>query len=1541
MKKFLSIIALLIATCPLFGQATTGFHRVDVALTRASSGVDAQIVPYATVTVTDTATGAAATIYYDPLLSNVISPSVVTADSGGNYGYYIALSYCVTETITSPGQGTKTITNICNNGGGGGSGTVSGQAAGVVPLATAPTIIGAQSHLNENTAGFDTFTQPVVMPESITELSPVIDIRALGAVPDGSTPIDTALQEAVNECIGFGSTPSGQSCEILLPCNGQGCFLQNPSAITFFNNTKIHLQGNLVTRTSIGYQNAGVYWEGDGELSSQIIGPLAYGTLGTNITSTNTPVAISPSFAASPYGYCGPGPVYQACSVANDLPTNAFITIGAPISCTISSITRTANAVKAVVSGAAGSCRIPQGTPITVSGVTDSSFNINQTSLVANGTGLNGDIGEYVTNTFTWDQTGSNGSSSGGTIIGMNEDKFETVRILDPSTCGATSGQICVATNFTHASTDFFGEGVFGPRSTSGTTVKDLSIESRAGMAVWYEGMYNFTFDGAEIVATSPANAPYTSSALELDSTGQGIIRNTKLTNPSLFGAPPTNAGPPFYPYGLHCTQLGSYRNPSGDGACGFLTIDNPKDYLYGGIKVDTDNLGVRIAATFTVLGEIGESIASNFFQIDNRQGNAPVVTVLSLNQQDFINQNCLVGYTDQNDAAGATTFYGTPFLPGCVRNKYYSGQTEVHNANNDSLTLGNGVPVGIFTDSGQIKTEVINEGASLGPSVIPFSTFTLAVPGSCTGGSCTINTGIRGPDGSSSGSGSGIEIINTAGSSVSIYGAGPSKTTATYAGDWVLYGCWVRPGSGQNQLSSFWGGTSVTLLGSSGDTFTQGNGDTSLLFPFDITLFNDWWHPVVGLATFLTGNSTPHALTVQEWPGSAVGLGNQFAGCWGAFIPGPNNPAYDGKTTIDMLEAARQDLYHGLVPGGYTGGTGHAATLEQIDATGFNILNAASGAVTPILPITSLTTIGTSGASTLVAGVLNIPNYSGGGVSPGSGYALPAYPSGSSSTVSPSNITTDATGNNLIVPGNTTVTGNVNTSSIYEVSGTQIATGNLGDWTNAGVVNGDCAIWASGTSKWTPGSCTSGGSVASFSGDGNLINNSASTGAVTVTLATAGAHKWWGNNTGSTAAPGYETIGTGDLPTIPIAGGGTNATTATAGSIPNATSSSASSWTKTPTLGASGTVGTIAFGNATSGTVTLGTVAGALGSVTASLPANSGTIAETNLAETFSALQTFSAGINLSGATSPLEVGGSAGTSGQCLTSAGASTTPTWSACSSATINAASQYSPTYYSAAGSASTLSGVAPFNGIQYDSTTGAPAAATASQVVTVIGSTAVTNANNVETAVSTSNAAYSILSVPTTSGYQQPVTVASFTINPQTGAVNFPTSLSIGTSPPSPCGGTGTGCITLKEAGTAGTPTSTLDYCRADSTSHGFMCSINGGAEFFSAMNVAASVSNAITSATGGSGTGTVTCLTASCTNLRGTYSVAGGTFTTGNLLVLVWPTTTNAYSCIVSQNGGVATYGIGHSVATATGMNITAGISVLGVTVTFDYACIQ
>ena len=65
--------------------------------------------------------------------------------------------------------------------------------------------------------------------------------------------------------------------------------------------------------------------------------------------------------------------------------------------------------------------------------------------------------------------------------------------------------------------------------------------------------------------------------------------------------------------------------------------------------------------------------------------------------------------------------------------------------------------------------------------------------------------------------------------------------------------------------------------------------------------------------------------------------------------------------------------------------------------------------------------------------------------------------------------------------------------------------------------------------------------------------------------------------------------------------------------------------------LGSSGVPGSASFGNTSSGTVKLQPVSGALGTVTAQLPANSGIIAETNLAQTWTGLQSF-AEINATG---------------------------------------------------------------------------------------------------------------------------------------------------------------------------------------------------------------------------------------------------------------------------------------------------------------------
>lgn len=115
------------------------------------------------------------------------------------------------------------------------------------------------------------------------------------------------------------------------------------------------------------------------------------------------------------------------------------------------------------------------------------------------------------------------------------------------------------------------------------------------------------------------------------------------------------------------------------------------------------------------------------------------------------------------------------------------------------------------------------------------------------------------------------------------------------------------------------------------------------------------------------------------------------------------------------------------------------------------------------------------------------------------------------------------------------------------------------------------------------------------------------------------------GPSSGAAAAPTFRALVVADLPTVTVPFGGTGRTTltnhgllvgaaaaaitqlaaASVGTLLTGQGASADpSFSTTPTLGASGTLGSLTFGNATSGTVTVQPVTGALGSVTLSLPA-------------------------------------------------------------------------------------------------------------------------------------------------------------------------------------------------------------------------------------------------------------------------------------------------------------------------------------------------
>jgi hypothetical protein len=97
-------------------------------------------------------------------------------------------------------------------------------------------------------------------------------------------------------------------------------------------------------------------------------------------------------------------------------------------------------------------------------------------------------------------------------------------------------------------------------------------------------------------------------------------------------------------------------------------------------------------------------------------------------------------------------------------------------------------------------------------------------------------------------------------------------------------------------------------------------------------------------------------------------------------------------------------------------------------------------------------------------------------------------------------------------------------------------------------------------------------------------------------------------------------------------------------------------------------------------------------------------------------------------------------------------------------------------------------------------------------------------------------ALTLINAPTGSG---PVvlstgpTIASPTI---TGNMTISGSVSVGGSAPT-CGTGVTGCVPMGEASTPLVPATSVDMCQAFSTSHGYVCSLNGGTAFNSAMNL--------------------------------------------------------------------------------------------------------
>lgn len=748
--------------------------------------------------------------------------------------------------------------------------------------------------------------------------SPWADIRTYGATADGSTPIDTALSSAIaSQCSSSGT--SGASCQVLLPCGGSGCVLQNGN-IASTNTGKvmqIKIQGTLTPKSTIVFpDNTTVVgdcgsspgsFQNRGCTAAINAGALPYGTLGTATTSANTLVTFTPTF--------GQG------SIAN-VPPGSAITVGGTTSCA-ASVTRSTASSNNVTASCAAYTRIPPLTNVTVSACSDSSLNGTFELLGA----------DYPAQTLSWTQSGGATSATGCVITGLNEDSYETAQVLcsngvsiSGGSYSCAAGQVAAIFAHTHNASDQWG--AVGAMFTPGTDIHheldNILITYGHGMQFWAPNIADLTLigDSFEAVSSWPAGAA------ELDDTWWGSIKT------SSFGV-----GFGSYPYGLRCSQTAAAFAQNGIG-CGFMSLSDST--VSGGVKVDSNDTAESGPAccwqTPAMHDVVLEQPGLGGVVIDNRYlGGAQAADMLLDNailQDDLAgNPTTLIAYTDSEFTPGGTAVVkaADDLVTGQMVNKYFNGTLEVSGiTGNMNLTYGRGVPPGEYHRNGSVVAEIPQIGANLGPSAIPYATENVTTnPSSWSCTSCTVNL-VQSPDGSTDAG----EIQGTGNATV----WSQSMTTAT--GDAFLVGAWVRSGTNQpNPPSGFWGfNKPYSLLTNGTDTFTGYNYAGSVTPASFAPDFSNWsWHPQVMLATVTAGDSSSHTISFNLYGGGA-GIGNQFFMPFVIYVPASAGVA------LNELERWREDLLHGAVPPNYSG-PGIPATNLPIATNGYYLLNPSGGA--------------------------------------------------------------------------------------------------------------------------------------------------------------------------------------------------------------------------------------------------------------------------------------------------------------------------------------------------------------------------------------------------------------------------------------------------------------------------------------------------------------------------------------------------------------------------------------------------------------------
>ncbi len=769
-------------------------------------------------------------------------------------------------------------------------------AAGGTAASTAPAALANLNGVSTTLTTTQTMAGNLQAPGLIPATTPYADIRAYGAVVDGATPIDTALASAVAAAC----TTSGV---VLLPCAGNGCYLQNGTTLATTNGgvacanssvVQLKLEGNLILGSTLETPDQmDLIGQGQGvnqtyQMSgpvAQIQAPVVKGTMGTAVSATNIATTFTPTFTSG--------------SIAN-MPSGSAITIAGTTACSLSSITRVSGVVTATLST---SCTIPAGTVVTVAGVADTSFN---TTPMVTGS-------DYPAKTLVWAQSAADGTSTGGTVTGFNESTFETVRIQ------AVNGSTATAVfTHTHGATDQWGMVAIAPPTNTNQHhgFENIRVTGNYGAGFWGEHNAGLSFKNTAFGET----AAMTSIPMEMASSSSFRISRSTLL-PTLGHSCTNNCAQQGYPFGFRCTALSSAVDAANDGCAAETSAIDDNSVIGAGIKLDTNGIAQQVGGLTVRDTTIEQPIANAL--TEDVSAASPALEPVTFDHVTL--QDSFMGYgfawvnyeypaASNRNTNGFVVNNVSGALTANLAGKYYGGRLLVNGADyaqgGVALPVGRSAPVGTIADGSITMTELDGVGGALGPSLIPTATQSVntnAATWSCN--NCTVRTGVLAPDGTTT----AAEINTISGDGYTSVGGYTGTTTA---GDCFIFGAWARAGQNQKIVTSDLGPMALASAGA--DVFDQG-GSTASSGAFQQNINGNWWHPIVALSCLTTGSATSHAVDFRLYTGPSTGasVGNQYWNPFLVYVPA------SASVARNEVERWRQQLMHGAVPAGMPAGGG------------------------------------------------------------------------------------------------------------------------------------------------------------------------------------------------------------------------------------------------------------------------------------------------------------------------------------------------------------------------------------------------------------------------------------------------------------------------------------------------------------------------------------------------------------------------------------------------------------------------------------------